>query len=124
MATSTHPDLSRQRSRVIAWMIAAAVPVAVLTSETAPRSWQFPLLYVVTAFLLGAFVRPKNPQLLRAAHIVVLSGSAPVMVRVFFGSELTWPTLVHFVAVLVISIGVGYWLADRIRPGSGVAMAG
>jgi len=100
----------------IAWLIAAMLPVAALTASAVPWKWEFALLYVAIAFGLQALVRLKSSGVERFAHILVLAGSAPIAVRFYFGAELGALGVLHVVAVLVISIGVGYLLADRVRP--------
>ena len=110
-----HPRVGAA-TRSILWFIVAMLPVATLTTSGAPWRWGFALTYVVTAFLLQTLVRLKSAGLERFAHIVVLSGSAPIAVRFYFGMDLAALGVVHVVAVLVISIGVGYLLADRVRP--------
>lgn len=100
----------------IAWMVGIMLPIAALTSSAVPWKWGFALVYVTTAFGLQTLVRLKDPNIERFAHIFVLSGSAPIMVRSFYGYDLTAVGVMHVVAVLVISIGIGYLLADRVRP--------
>jgi hypothetical protein len=102
-------------TKTIAWFIVAMLPVAALTASAVPWKWAFALLYVGIAFGLQALVRLKNPGVERFAHILVLSGSAPIAVRFHFGMDLSTLGLLHVVAVLVISIGVGYVVADRVR---------
>lgn len=106
------------RTKTIAWCVAAMLPVATLTASVLPWKWDFAFFYVAIAFGLQALVRLKNPGIERLAHILVLSGSAPFVVRSYFGNDLTAAGIVHVMAVLVVSIGVGYLLADRIRAGS------
>ena len=58
-------------------------------------NWGFAFLYVAIAFGLQALVRLKNPGVERFAHILVLSGSAPSVVRSYFGDDLTAVGVVH-----------------------------
>jgi hypothetical protein len=100
----------------IVWMVVAMLPVAALTASAVPWKWGFALIYVATAFALQTLVRMKSPQVERFAHILVLSGSAPFAVRFYFGGDLSVVGAVHVAAVVAICIGVGYLLADRVRP--------
>jgi hypothetical protein len=103
-------------TRLAGWFIVAMLPVAVFTTSGAPWKWGFALTYGVTAFLLHALVRLKSAALERFVHIVVLSGSAPIAVRFYFDSmDLGAFGVLHVGAVLVISIGAGYLLADQVR---------
>ena len=103
-------------TRRIAFLIVAMLPVAALTTSGVPWNWGFALTYLAAAFVLQTLVRLKCAGLERFIHILVLSGSAPVVVRSYFGMDLNARGVVHIVAVLVISISAGYLLADRIRP--------
>lgn len=100
----------------IVWMVVAMLPVAALTASAVPWKWGFAVTYVAAAFALQTIVRMKNPAVERFAHILVLSGSAPFAVRFYFGGELGIVGVVHVAAVLAICVGVGYLLADRVRP--------
>jgi len=115
MNPSTRDPRRRAASRATAWFVLAMLPVAVLTASGAPWKWGFALTYVATAFVLQALVRLKNGGLERFLHILVLSGSSPIAVRSYFGMDLAALGVVHVGAVLVISIGLGYLLADRVR---------
>jgi hypothetical protein len=103
---------------MIAWFVAVMLPVAALTASAVPWKWGFAFLYVAIAFGLQALVRLQNPSVERFAHILVLSGSAPIVVWSYFGNDLTALGVVNVVAVLAGSIGVGYLLADRVWPGA------
>lgn len=113
----------RNRARPIAWMIAVFLPVALLTASAVPWSWGFALTYVALAFALQKFVRLRHPGVERLVHILVLSGSSPFVVRSYFGPDLTIAGAVHVAAVLAISIGIGYLLAERITFGAKAARA-
>jgi hypothetical protein len=104
------------QTKTIACIVAAMVPVAAVTASAVVWKWEFALLYVAIAFCLQALVRLKNPGAERFAHILVLSGSAPIVVPSYFGDALTAVGVVNVVAVLVVAIGVGYLLAGRVRP--------
>lgn len=104
------------QTRTIAWLVAAMLPVAGLTASAVPWKRDFAFLYVAIAFGLQTLVRLENPGIERLAHILVLSGSAPIVVRSYFGNDLTAAGVVNVMAVLAVSIGVGYLLADRVRP--------
>jgi hypothetical protein len=110
-----HPRVGTS-TKTIAWFIAVMLPVAALTASAVPRKWGFAFLYVAIAFGLQALVRPKNAGVERFAHILVLSGSAPIVVWSYFGNDLTALGAVNVVAVVTVSIGVGYLLADRVWP--------
>ena len=109
-----HPRVGTAK-RATAWIIVAMLPVAALTVSTVSWQWEFAFIYVALAFALQALVRTKNRDVERFAHILVLSGSAPIVVRSYFGNDLTMAGVAHVVAVLVISIGVGYRLAELVR---------
>lgn len=110
---------SRDLTSRFAWIVAATALIAVVTAFAAPWNWGFALTYVATAFVLQTLVRPKNETAERLAHLIVLSGSAGFAVRFYFGTDLSLVAVVHIAAVLACSIGVGYLLADRVRPGGG-----
>ena len=112
---TNHPRVGTP-TKTIAWFIAAALPVAALTASAVPWRWDFAVLYVAITFSLGALVRLKDPLVERYVHMFVLSGSAPVVVRSYFGNNLTGVGVVNVIAVLVVAIGVGYLLAERVRP--------
>jgi hypothetical protein len=105
----------RTTTRRMAGLVAAAVAIAVLTMSAAEWKWGFVLLYVAVAFVLEAAIRFRNVELERAIHVFVLAGSAPIVVRLFFGLALGAVELLHVIAVLITSIGVGSLLADRVR---------
>jgi hypothetical protein len=92
------------------------LPLALLTASGPPWAWGLALTYVGTAFALHLLVRTKSPEVERLLHILVLAGSAPIVVRAYFGTDLPALVVVHVVAVLATSIGVGYWLAEQVRP--------
>ncbi len=100
----------------IAWTTGVMLVIAALTSSAVPWQWGFALFYVTTAFGLQTLVRLKDPGIERLAHVAVLSGSSPILVRSFYGSDLGVVGAVHVVAMLGISIGIGYLLGDRVRP--------
>jgi hypothetical protein len=97
------------------WVIAALVPVALLTMSWSPWSSGFPLTYVGVALLLRLVVRFERPGLERFVHIFVLAGAAPTLVDVFFGNDLPLLGAVHAAVLSAISIGLGYLGADLIR---------
>jgi hypothetical protein len=92
------------------------LPIAALAASEVPWKWGFVGMFVVTAFGLQVLVRVKNNNLERLVHILVLSGTAPTLVRVSFGRDLGALAVVHVAALLTISIGFGYWLAEQVRP--------
>ena len=101
----------------IAVIVATAVAVAVATAPfVASFVWQVPLIYVGLAFLLGVFVRLKNPAVEQFVQVFVLSGSAPIVIRAFFGPDLDVAGTVHIAALLAAAVGVGIVLAERVRP--------
>ena len=100
----------------IALVIAGVLPVAVLTASQVPWQWGFVLTYLLMSFSLQVLIRFKNEQTERFAHIVVLSGSAPFVVRSYFGKDLTIVGVAHIAALLALSVGAGYLLAHPIRP--------
>jgi hypothetical protein len=112
---TNHPRVGPITKR-IAWLIGALLPVAVLTASAVPWKSGFALIYLAVAFGLHTLVRLKDPAIERFAHIFVLSGSAPILVGQFYGRDLGAIGVVHVVAVLTISIGLGYLLGDRARP--------
>lgn len=77
------------QTKTITWLVAAMLPVAALTASALPWKWDFAFLYVAIAFGLQTLVRLENPGIERLAHILVLSGSAPIFVRSYFGNDLT-----------------------------------
>jgi hypothetical protein len=112
----TGPSRVETQTKVIAVFIAITLPLAAFTASAVPWRWQFPLAYFGMAFALQLFVRLKNPAVERFAHVLVLSGSAPVAVRFYFGNGLTAAGVVHLTSVLVAATAVGYLLANRVRP--------
>ena len=85
---SDHPPY-RTHTKTIAWFIAAMLPVAALTASAVPWKWDFAVLYVAIAFGFQGLVRLKNSGVERFAHVLILSGSAPIVVRSYFGDDLT-----------------------------------
>ena len=114
------PMINRPRvgtpTRRLVWMIGAMLAVAALTSSGGPWKWGFALLYVTIAFGLQTLVRMKDPGIERLTHVFVLAGSAPIMVGSYYGSDLGAVGVVHVAAMLTVSIGIGYLLAERVRP--------
>ena len=110
-----HPRVGAFRKR-IAWMSGVMLPVAALTSSAAPWKWGFAIIYVTIAFGLHLLVRMKDPGAERLAHVMVVSGSSPLLVGWFYGHDLTAVGVLHVVALLATSIGIGYLLGNRVRP--------
>src|SRR5699024_9627146 len=111
----THIRAGTTTKRAV-WFVVVSLLVAALTTSGAPLNLGFAFMYMATALVLNAAVRLKNVGFERFVHVFVLAGSAPVAVRTYFGSDLGALGLVHVMAVLIVSIGVGYLVADRIWP--------
>jgi len=66
--------------------------------------------------VLQWLVRLKNADLERTIHVFVLSGSAPFLTHSLLNPALDSVDALHIASVLVIAIGVGYLMAERLRP--------
>lgn len=98
------------------WLVAAMLPVVLLTSSAAPVKWGIVLTYIVIGFALGLLTRSKRNNSMTFAHSIVLGGSVPILVRSFYGYDLTAMGTVRVAALLATSVGIGSILSDLVRP--------
>jgi hypothetical protein len=115
-STRDQSDVHSAFLRRVRWIVAATLAIVVLTAPAASSPWEVPLSYFAMALLLGVLVRAQNPDLERLAHIVVLAGTAPLVVRSFVGVGLSGIAFVHIGALMTTAVGAGYLVAEVIRP--------
>lgn len=109
------PQVEAYSTRLVVVSLVAAL-VCLATWGTVPWRWEFAATCALTAFFLQLWVRLKSAELERLIHVVVLVGAVQVLVARLYGLDsLGAGGVVHVCALAVLTVGSGYWAAERVR---------